>query len=102
MHFYPHNISDFNNATRHLTRVQRSVYRDAIDLYYDKELPLSSDLNKLELRLMCHTNEEKESLKYILSEFFIDTKDGYFNERCELEIAKYRANIGAKIGRAHV
>ena len=96
MHYYPHNIADFNNATRHLTRVQRSVYRDAIDLYYDKELPLVSDMNKLEMRLMCHSDDEKNALKYILSEFFTETNDGYINERCDIEIAKYRANIGAK------
>lgn len=47
MNFYPHHIGDFNNATRHLTRVERSVYRDLIELYYDTECPLNNDLEKL-------------------------------------------------------
>ena len=28
MNFYQHHIGDFNNATRHLTRLERSIYRD--------------------------------------------------------------------------
>lgn len=96
LHFYPHNISDFNNATRHLTRVQRSVYRDAIELYYDKEKELDSDKHNLEKRLLCINDDEKDALEYILSEFFIKTNTGYFNLRCDTEIVKYRANISAK------
>lgn len=96
MHFYPHNIPDFNNSTRHLTRVQRSVYRDAIELYYDKEKHLDVDICKLEKRLLCVNDEEKDALKYILEEFFIKTDEGYFHERCDAEILKYRKNTTAK------
>jgi len=49
MNYYPHHIGDFNSATRHLTRIERSVYRDLIELYYDTEAPLSRDVDKL-----CH------------------------------------------------
>ena len=27
MNYYPHHIGDFDYATRHLTRVERSIYR---------------------------------------------------------------------------
>jgi uncharacterized protein YdaU (DUF1376 family) len=96
MNFYPHHISDFNNATRHLTRVERSVYRDAIERYYDTESPLCTDLVSLSKRLLCFSDEEKEALKSILAEFFDLTDSGYVNDRCELEIGKYRANTSAK------
>jgi uncharacterized protein YdaU (DUF1376 family) len=96
MHFYPHNIADFNNATRHLTRVQRSVYRDAIEHYYDKEKPLDKDLDRLQKRLLCFYDDEKDALNYILDEFFELTEAGYYNERCEREIEKFRANTSAK------
>lgn len=96
MHFYPHNIADFNNATRHLTRVERSVYRDATERYYDTEVLLTKDISLLERKLMCRTDEEKEALKAVLAEFFIEKEDGYFHERCEAEIEKYRANSTAK------
>ncbi len=96
MNFYPHHIKDFNNSTRHLTRVERSVYRDAIEFYYDSESVLTDDINKLSRRLLCVSEEEKNALKTVLSEFFIKTDSGYFHERCDVEITKYRANTSAK------
>lgn len=88
MNFYPHHIKDFNNSTRHLTRVERSVYRDAIELYYDTESVLFYDIDKLSRRLLCVSEEEKIALKTVLSEFFIKTDSGYFHERCEDEIKR--------------
>ena len=97
MHFYPHNIADFNNSTRHLTRVERSVYRDAIELYYDTEQPLpGDDFAWLAKRLLCHSEEEKNALQSILGEFFVPEGECYRHERCDLEIEKYRANVSAK------
>jgi len=97
MHFYPHNISDFNNATRHLTRVQRSVYRDAIERYYDKEIPLDgSDFTRLCRVLLCVSDEEIDALKVVLDEFFTLDDGVYRNYRCDSEIEKYRLNTTAK------
>jgi uncharacterized protein YdaU (DUF1376 family) len=96
MNFYPHHISDFNNSTRHLTRVERSVYRDAIELYYDTESVLTHDVCKLAKKLICRSEEEKQALNDILDEFFVKHDDGYFHSRCDHEISKYRANISAK------
>lgn len=96
MKFYPHHIGDFNNATRHLTRVERMLYREATELYYVQESPLISDIKKLERLLLVQTDEEKTALKTILDEFFILTEAGYYNERCDYEISKYRANSSAK------
>ena len=96
MKFYPHHISDFNNATRHLTRVERSVYRDAIELYYDTESVLTNDIDRLARKLLCTSDEEISALKYVLGEFFEPTDDGFFHDRCDSEIAKYRANTSAK------
>lgn len=97
MHFYPHNIPDFNNATRHLTRVERSVYRDTLDMYYDTESPLPSDnFDRLCRVLLCVTDEEKSALRTVLDEFYVLTEAGHYHARCEHEIAKYRSNSTAK------
>jgi uncharacterized protein YdaU (DUF1376 family) len=97
MNFYPHHIGDFNNSTRHLTRVERSVYRDAIELYYDTEQPLQCvDVAALERRLLCRSDDEKQALAAVLAEFFVLDDDGYTHPRCDAEIAKYRANTSAK------
>jgi len=96
MNFYPHHIGDFNSATRHLTRVERSVYRDATELYYDTESVLTDDLVRLQKKLLCRSDEEKQALIDVLDEFFDLHDDGYFHARCDKEIAKYRANTSAK------
>jgi uncharacterized protein YdaU (DUF1376 family) len=96
MNYYSHHIGDFNNATRHLTRVERSLYRDAIELYYDTESALTKDFEKLSRRLLANTTEEKAALRDVLNEFFTETDDGFTHDRCDKEIAKYRANTSNK------
>ena len=96
MNYYQKHIGDFNNKTRHLTRVERSLFSDAIELYYDTEEPLISDLKKLERLLLVHSEEEKTALKIVLDEFFVLTDDGYFNKRCDKEVKKYQAFMESK------
>lgn len=66
MNHYPHHIGDFNNATRHLTRVERALYRDMIELYYDTEQPLNSDVSKIARRVLASSEEEKHALVLVL------------------------------------
>ena len=92
MRHYPHHIGDFNSATRHLTRVERSLYRDLIDLYYDTEQPLNGDFDKLARRVICD-DDDKPALRDVLNEFFVEHDDGWHNARCDAEIAKYQGQI---------
>jgi len=96
MHSYQHNIKTFNHATRHLTRVERSLYRDLIELYYDTEQPLTSDKNRLSRLVLATTEEEKEALNYVLSEFFDLTGDVYSHDYCDEQIDKYKNNKSDK------
>ena len=88
MNHSPHHIGDFNNATRHLTRVERSLYRDLIELYYDTEQPLISDVQKLARRIICDESD-LGSLREVLNEFFVLHENGFHNDRCDRELAKY-------------
>lgn len=97
MNYYPHHIGDFNSATRHLTRVERSLYRDLIELYYDTEQPLpADDFDRLARRVIAITEDETEALRYVLDEFFEIDGDVYRHARCDAEIEKYQAQIAAK------
>lgn len=97
MNYYPHHIGDFNSATRHLTRVERSLYRDLIELYYDTEQPLpADDFDRLARRVIAVSEEEKAALGYVLEEFFELDGDAYRHSRCDEEIEKYQANSSAK------
>jgi len=96
MHYYQHNIGDFDKATRHLTRLERSIYRDLIDLYYDTEMQLNADIKYLCRRILALTNEEATAVEQVLNEFFTKTPDGWYHDRCEAEIEKYKFGISQR------
>lgn len=96
MNHYPHHIGDFDKATRHLTRIERSVYRDLIELYYDTEQPLTLDKAALCRKIIARSNEEATAVEQVLNEFFNETATGWYHERCEIEIDRYRANNSQK------
>ena len=102
MNHYPHHIGDFNNATRHLTFVERSLYRELLDLYYDTERPLNSDVHKVARRVLATTDELRAALDIVLEEFFIQQHDGWHNARCdrELEAYKQKQEQQSRAGRA--
>lgn len=103
MHYYPYHIGDFNSQTRHLSFIERAIYRDLLDFYYLTEQPISVDkLEKVLRKITCRTEEEKTIAMAILDEFFI-LKDGhYHNNRCDKEITDYRAKLlnSSKAGKA--
>jgi uncharacterized protein YdaU (DUF1376 family) len=93
---YPHHIGDFDRATRHLTRIERSVYRDLIDLYYDTEQRLTLDKVALCRKIIARSNEEITAVEQVLNEFFTETPTGWYHDRCEAEIEAYHANTSQK------
>lgn len=98
MNFYQHHIGDFNNATRHLSRIERSIYRDLLELYYDTEKPLTTDFDRLARR--CLVDDcDRGAMREVLNEFFTLEDDGYHNTRADKEIAAYqRMAEGGKRG----
>lgn len=89
MIFFPHYISDFNNATRHLSLIERAVYRELLDLYYDSEAPLPNDADRLARRILARSAEERAAVDVVLEEFFTLDGDAWRHERCDAEIARY-------------
>jgi len=95
VHYYKHNIKDFNAHTAHLSRLERDIYRQMIERYYLTEEPLTADLTALYRKLSIRTDEEKEAAAQILSEFFVMVVDKrnptvYQHCRCDEEIQVYR------------
>lgn len=91
MNYYQHHIGDFNNATRHLTRIERSVYRDLIEMYYDREQPLVLSVDRLCRLVVAHSDEERTAVQQVLSEFFTETEQGWVHARCDREIAEFHS-----------
>ena len=96
MKHYPHHMGDFDRATRHLTRLERSVYRDLIEMYYDTEQPLPLDQAIICRKILARSEDESTAVEQALNEFFIKTPTGWYHERCEEEIEKFRSNSSQK------
>lgn len=97
MYQYPHHIGDFNTKTRHLSRLERSIFRDMLDMYFDTELPLDgSDINLLARRLLCRSPEEVDAMQFVLAEFFEQQGGMYVNHECDAVIAQYRAQAAGR------
>lgn len=90
MYYYQHNIGDFDKKTRHLTRIERSIYLDMIHLYYTTEEQLCVDVAMICRKILARTEEEKSAVIAVLDEFFAETPKGWYHDRCEEEIAEYR------------
>ena len=91
MHFYMFNPADFNNSARHLSLVERAIYRDLIDMYYHSEQAIdTSDMDKLARRLLCTSEEYRASLDYVLDEFFVKRGKRHHHHRIDKEIKAYR------------
>lgn len=96
MNYYKHHIGDFDRATRHLTRVERSIYRDLLDVYYDTEKALTLDMQALCRRVIARTDEEATAVEQVLNEFFTKTPSGWYHDRCEEEIDAFKSSNSQK------
>jgi uncharacterized protein YdaU (DUF1376 family) len=96
MNYFRFHIGDFDRATRHLTRIERSVYRDLLDVYYDTEKELVLDTSVLCRKIIARTDEEVTAVAQVLTEFFVKTSTGWLHNRCEIELDQYRSSTTQK------
>lgn len=95
MKFYSFHISDFNQATRHLSRAERSIYRDLLDLYYDRESPLPDDIPEISKIILAIGDEI--TVESILKEFFYLEENNWHNSRANTELNRvYDKSVKAK------
>ena len=89
MHYYQFNIGDYNKHTMHLSPLEDITYRRLLDMYYDTEAPIPTDIPWVSRRLRI----EAGIVKAMLIEFFEYTENGYINRRADAEIANYHGFI---------
>lgn len=89
MNFYPFHVGDYALHTGHLNIEEDIAYRRLLDLYYTTESPIPLDVCRVS-RLI-RMQDQKQIVSDVLSEFFVQTSDGYTSKRCDNEIAKYQA-----------
>lgn len=92
MHYYQHHIGDFRAGCFNMTRMERALYREMLDIYYDTESPLPDSIDSVCKLLGVRSAEEKSMVSEILLLKFEQVEGrGYVHERCEKEISEYRA-----------
>ena len=93
MHYYQHNISDYRADTGHLTLLEHGCYHQLLDQYYLNEEPLPLDIDKIFRLLTARTQDEKNAIKNVLKDFFVETEAGFIQRRCDNEIKFYHERI---------
>ena len=93
MHYYQHNISDYRADTGHLTLLEHGCYHQLLDQYYLNEEPLPLDIDKIFRLLSARTQDEKNAIKNVLKDFFVETEAGFIQRRCDNEIKFYHERI---------
>jgi len=85
--WYKFHLGDYITHTTHLSDAEDLAYRRLLDLYYmsEKQIPLNTESVARKIRIDLDITES------VLGEFFERTENGYFNHRCDAEIAKYQA-----------
>ncbi len=90
MHYYPHDINKFRAGTHNFTKLERWIYRDMLDIYYDTEQPLPTDFDQLCDLIGTEGNEESAAVSRVLRRKFTLAQDGYHHHICDAEIAAYK------------
>lgn len=106
MYFYNFNIGDYRSHTAHLTPTQHYIYRSLIDWYYLNERPMpANDIDYIARLLMLKTDDERQALQSVLSEFFKvkklkltgDIVECYHHARIDNEIKNYHHANGGRV-----
>ena len=90
MNYYEHHIGDYAEATAHLTFIEDATYSRLIRKYYATEKPLPMDVKFVQRLINARSKEEKNAVISVLNEFFTLTDDGWRQDRCDHEIARFK------------
>lgn len=87
MNHYTHHLGDYLKDAGHLSLLEHGVYRRLLDVYYIREAPLPAD--QVYRLVGARTDEEREAVDSVLSEFFERDGNSWRQARCDREIAGY-------------
>jgi uncharacterized protein YdaU (DUF1376 family) len=91
MFYYQFNIGDYASHTRNLSLLEDLAYRRLLDEYYLHERPLNASVTAVARQIGMRDNED--AVKFVLDNFFVETKEGFLNYRADKEIAHFHSKI---------
>ena len=78
MHYVNHNFTDVDFETKHMSRIEKSIYLDLRSLYLSSEKAIdANDMPLLERRMSIANEDEKQALAFVLKDKFIKTGKSY-------------------------
>lgn len=89
--WYPRYPRDFRAKTMHLDCCERGVYNSLLDHYYELGVPLPCDADALCRIAGAFSEAERRAVDRVSCEFFTNGDGKLTNQRCEEELAKFRA-----------
>lgn len=99
MNYIELHLGDYAKDTRHLSLLEHGVYMMLLQIYYGDECPID-DAKKYRL-VSARTEEEREAVDTILSEFFTLIDGKWVNARAERELEAYRQRSESARDRAN-
>lgn len=93
MNYVQFHWGDWVRSTQDLTPLERGIYIDLLQRYYQKERPLTDDECSRIAR--AYRDEEQKAMQYVLQTFFKREANAWRHDRCDEEIAKFN-DISAK------
>ncbi|GAB3416754.1 YdaU family protein [Massilia agilis] len=91
MNYFELHIGDYAEATAHLSFVEDAAYIRLLRKCYATEKPLPADVKAVQRLVAARSKEERDAVVTVLNEFFTLEDDGWHNERCDAEIARFIA-----------
>ena len=89
MNYTPFNWGDWSTATKWLSHLEKGIYIDLLEIYYTTESPIPHEqCKRIANAMQVH---ERNSLDYVLHEFFEDDGTAWHHSRCDKEIEKFRS-----------
>lgn len=101
IHYINHHFAEWDSQTKHMNRLEKSIYLDLRTLYFanatkDNGKINSDDKELLYYRLACHTAEEKQAVERILQDKFKKIGNAYRHKEWDKQISNimYAMNKG--------
>lgn len=85
MHYYQHHIGDFLKDTGQLSNEQLGVYMRMLWVYYDTEKPFADSCDDIAFAV----RSDEKTVHLLLRHFFVRQEDGWHQQRCDREIARF-------------
>lgn len=91
MFYFKFHIGDYRRDTNHLSLIEHAIYMNLMFTYYINESPLPKDSRQLMRLAGARTEDEKQAVIDVVSEFFTETETHWVHSRIDFELQQYQA-----------